>query len=56
MLEHTLTIIEIDVEIEIVFAKFNLSVGMLKSIPLDPIATPTITKQKPMKINIVRKF
>jgi hypothetical protein len=28
------------------FATFNLSVGMFKSIPLDPIATLAITKQK----------
>jgi hypothetical protein len=43
-------------EIESMFATFNLSVGMFKSIPLDLIATPAITKQKLKKMNIVRKF
>jgi hypothetical protein len=56
ILEHTPIIIEIDVEIEGLFATFNLSVGMPESILLDPIATPPITKQKSKKINIVRKF
>ncbi len=56
ILEHTPTIIEIDLEIESMFATFNLSVGMFKSIPLDLIATPAITKQKLKKMNIVRKF
>jgi hypothetical protein len=55
ILELTHIIVEIDVKIEGLFATFNPSASMHESIPLDPIATLTTTKQKPKKIDIIRK-
>ncbi len=43
-------------ETEVLFATFGPIVGMLESIPLDPIITLVNIKQKPKKINIVKKF
>jgi hypothetical protein len=56
VLEHTLIIVEIDVKIEGLFATFNPSASMHESIPLDPIATLTTTKQKPKKVDIIKKI
>jgi hypothetical protein len=44
-----------DVESEFLLAIFGLNVGMFGSIPVDTIATLATTKQKPKKIDIVKK-
>jgi hypothetical protein len=45
-----------DVEIEFLLATSDPSVGMFGSILLNTIATLATTKQKPKKIDIVKKF
>jgi hypothetical protein len=55
ILEPTFTTIELNVETKFLFATSNPNVSMFESIPLHPIATLATTKQKPKKINIVKK-
>lgn len=43
-------------EIQVLFATFDPIVGMLESIPIDPIIILASIKQKPKKLNIVKKF
>jgi hypothetical protein len=45
-----------DVEIEVLHTNSNLVTCMLEFIPINLITTPTTTKQKPKKINIIKKF
>jgi len=45
-----------DAKIEVLFDTSSPSVGMPKSIPLNTIATPTTTKQRLKKIDIIRKL
>jgi hypothetical protein len=45
-----------DMEIQVLFATFDPIVGMLESIPIDPIIILASIKQKPKKLNIVKKF
>jgi hypothetical protein len=45
-----------DVEIKVLHIVSNLTTCMLEFISLNLITTPTTTKQKPKKINIIKKI
>jgi hypothetical protein len=55
ILELTFITIELDVETKIIFVTSKPNVSMLESIPLHLIATLAVTKQKPKKVDIVKK-
>ncbi len=52
----TPTIVEMNANTKVLFDTFSPSVGMLKSILLNTIATHASTKQRFKKINIIRKL
>jgi hypothetical protein len=53
---HKPTIVEMDVETEVLFNTSSPNASMLKSIPLNKITTLTITKKRLKKINIIKKL
>jgi hypothetical protein len=55
-LEPTPTIVWMDVETEILFDTSSCNVGMPKFVLLYTIATPTTTKQRLQKIDIIKKL
>jgi hypothetical protein len=56
ILEPTPTIVEMDVEIEVLHTTSNITTCMLEFIPLNRITTHTTIEQMPKKIDIVKKF